>query len=455
VRTEIRLSEVVAALSHALDITEGQPIGHAERCCRIGMRLGAAIGLEAQSRSALFYALLLKDAGCSSTGSRVAALFENDDQRVKVDLKTTDLQRPLEAIRYAARNSAPERNLLMRARRFLLVALNGSRREITQLRCERGAEIARQIGLTEETAQAILHLDEHWDGAGDPGRIQGEDIPVLGRILCLSQSAEIAWQRGGPDAAVAVAELRRGTWFDPHLADVLVSLRDDDAFWAQVRLTDVSDLEPEDRVEVADDERLDRIAEAFASVIDAKSPFTSQHSQGVAEIAGRIARQLDLAAHERRNLRRAALLHDIGKLGVSSRILDKAGPLTDTEWVAMRRHPEMTQRILQHVSAFGALAETAAAHHERLDGRGYHRGVPAGELPLPARILAVADVAEALSADRPYRPALPVEEVLGLMREEVGTHFCPTAFGALEASMPDYVPPAMTTSHAGAGRPSR
>jgi HD-GYP domain-containing protein (c-di-GMP phosphodiesterase class II) len=435
VRTEIRLSEVVAALSHALDITEGQPIGHAERCCRIGMRIGEAIGLPAQSRSALFYALLLKDAGCSSTASRVAALFENDDQRVKVDLKTTDLQRPLEAIRYAARNAAPGRNLLMRARRFALVALKGSRREITQLRCERGADIARQIGLSEETAQAILHLDEHWDGAGDPGRIHGEDIPVLGRILCLSQSAEIAWQRGGPDAVVEVARQRRGTWFDPRLVDVLVALRADSAFWARVRLTDVSDLEPEDRAEVADDARLDHIAEAFASVIDAKSPFTSAHSQGVADIAGQVARQLDLPAAELRDLRRAGLLHDIGKLGVSSRILDKAGPLTDAEWAAMRRHPEMTQRILEHVSAFGPLAETAAAHHERLDGRGYHRGVHADELPLAARILAVADVAEALSADRPYRSAMAPDEVLALMREEVGSHFCPVAYEALEGAM--------------------
>jgi HD-GYP domain-containing protein (c-di-GMP phosphodiesterase class II) len=435
VRTEIRLSEVVAALSHALDITEGQPIGHAERCCRIGMRIGEAIGLPAQSRSALFYALLLKDAGCSSTASRVAALFENDDQRVKVDLKTTDLQRPLEAIRYAARNAAPERNLLMRARRFALVALKGSRREMTQLRCERGAEIARQIGLSEETAQAILHLDEHWDGAGDPGSVHGEDIPILGRILCLSQSAEIAWQRGGPDAVIEVARQRRGTWFDPHLVDVLVGLRADSAFWALVLLTDVSDLEPEDRAEVADEARLDRIAEAFASVIDAKSPFTSQHSQGVADIAGQVARQLDLPADELRDLRRAGLLHDIGKLGVSSRILDKAGPLNEAEWAAMRRHPEMTQRILEHVSAFGPLADTAAAHHERLDGHGYHRGVNADELPLAARILAVADVAEALSADRPYRSALAPDEVLALMREEVGSHFCPVAYQALEGAM--------------------
>lgn len=381
VRTEIRLSEVVAALSHALDITEGQPVGHAERSCRIGMRIGAAIDLPAHSQSALFYALLLQDAGSSSTTPGVATAADR------------------------------------------------------RLRRGRGAEIARQIGLSEETAQAIRHLDEHWDGSGEPGHLRGADIPVVSRILRLAQSAEIAWQRGGAHAAIEVARLRRGTWFDPALVEVLEGLRDDGAFWGRVLLTDVSDLEPEDRAEVADDARLDDVAEAFASVIDAKSPFTSRHSQGVADIAGRIAVQLDMPASERRDLRRAGLLHDIGKLGVSSRILDKPGPLDAGEWAVMRRHTEMTQRILEHVSAFGPLAATAAAHHERLDGRGYHRGVGAGELPLAARILAVADVAEALGSDRPYRPALSSDEVLALMREEVGSHFCPIAYAALEGTM--------------------
>jgi HD-GYP domain-containing protein (c-di-GMP phosphodiesterase class II) len=435
VAAQLRLSEVVAALSHALDITEGQPVGHAERCCRIGMRLGEAIGLDGPQRSALFYALLLKDAGCSSTASRVAALFENDDQRVKVDLKTTDLRRPLEALRYAVRNSAPGRGPLMRARRLAIVALTGSRGEMTKLRCERGADIARMIGLDEATAGAILGLDEHWDGSGDPKGLRGDAISLLGRILCLAQSAEIAWQSGGPDGAIAVGQRRRGTWFDPTLVDALATLRGDDAFWAQVRAADTSGLEPEDQVVVLDEARLDLIAEAFATVIDAKSPFTSEHSQGVATIADQVAAELDLAPEGRRDLRRAALLHDIGKLGVSSRILDKPGPLTADEWVAMRRHPEMTQRILEHVEAFDGLVQTAAAHHERLDGRGYHRGLNAGELPLPARILAVADVAEALSANRPYRRALDQGEVLALMRHEVGTHFCPVAFAALEGAI--------------------
>jgi len=430
---EVRLSEIVSALSHALDITEGQPLGHATRCCLIGMRLGEAIDLPPAGRSALFYALLLKDAGCSSNASRVAALFDHDDQAVKVDLKTTDLRRPAEALRYAVRNAAPTRGPLARAQRVLHVALRGSRREMTAARCERGAQIARMIGLEEETAQAILHLDEHWDGSGDPAGVRGERIPVLGRILCLAQSAEIAWQSGGAGAACAVGRRRRGTWFDPMLVDELGRLEHDHAFWARVADGGVAGLEPEDRAEVADDRRLDTISEAFAQVIDAKSPFTSRHSHGVAEIAVGIAAVLELGEGARRDLRRAGLLHDIGKLGISSRILDKPGPLTAEEWAVVRRHPETTRSILGRVRALRAVADVAAAHHERLDGRGYHRGLTAERLGPQARILAVADVAEALSADRPYRPRLGPDEVLAIMRAEAGTHFCPQTLSALEA----------------------
>ncbi|HEX2078970.1 MAG TPA: HD domain-containing phosphohydrolase, partial [Longimicrobium sp.] len=148
--------------------------------------------------------------------------------------------------------------------------------------------------------------------------------------------------------------------------------------------------------------------------------------------ADAIGRVMGFSAEGLRDLRRAALLHDVGKLGVSNRILDKPGKLTEQEFAAVRRHPEYTYRILARVAPFRALAETAASHHERMDGRGYHRGIPAGALSPPARVLAVADVCDALSAERPYRAALPRERVLGIMREQVGSALCPDSFAALE-----------------------
>jgi putative nucleotidyltransferase with HDIG domain len=168
-------------------------------------------------------------------------------------------------------------------------------------------------------------------------------------------------------------------------------------------------------------------------VIDAKSPFTYRHSERVAEIAVSAGEALGLTPLALRDLRRAALLHDIGKLGVSNRTLDKPGRLTVEELAVVRRHPEWTEEILGRVSRFDELAAVAAAHHERLDGSGYHRGVRGRALGRGARILAVADVFEAMTAERPYRAALPVEQALELMEREVPAKLCPDAFAALTA----------------------
>jgi putative nucleotidyltransferase with HDIG domain len=439
---ELRLSEVLSALSHALDITEGQPRGHAERSCLIGMRLTTALGLDDASRSSVFYALLLKDAGCSSNAAKVASLFGADDAAVKSSRRLTDTSSNSQSLLHVLRAAAPGASPLARARRIGTVLRFGrdGRRSLVELRCERGAAVLRAIGLGEVAARAILDADEHWDGSGYPAGIAGEEISLAGRVLCLAQTAEVFWRRGGPAAACEVARQRRGTWFDPLLVDALVALEHDELFWRSLETPAVGDLEPPDRVLVVDDERLDRVAEAFASVVDAKSPYTARHSSGVADIAVRLATPLALESDARAMVRRAALLHDVGKLGVSNRILDKTGPLTTREWAVMRCHPRWSMEILTRVGAFHELARIAAAHHERLDGSGYFAGLTAPELDLPSRILAVADVAEALSANRPYRPALGHDDVLRIMRRDAGRTLDAEAFSALEHVLPDYAP---------------
>jgi putative nucleotidyltransferase with HDIG domain len=435
---EVRLSEILAALSHALDITEGQPRGHAERTCLIAMRVAEQLELDDATCSSLFHAALLKDAGCSSNAAKVAALYGADDAGVKRDRKVTDHLRPGDSLRHLVRATVPGGSPLAKARHLRLLVAHGSTgsRALTELRCERGADVARSIGLDEVAATAIRHLDEHWDGRGSPEGLEGDAISLCGRILCLAQTAEVFWQDGGAAAACDVARTRRGTWFDPALVDALCAVEGDDVFWASLRSPEVSALEPADLARHADDARLDRVSEAFAGIVDAKSPYTGRHSAGVAEIAERLAAELGVDAAGRRALRRAGLLHDIGKLGVSNRILDKPGKLDDAEWQAMRRHPERTLEILQRIPAFRGLAEVAAAHHERLDGSGYFRGLTAAQLDRPSRILAVADVAEALSAERPYREALAPETVLGIMRRDAGPVLDAAAFAALEAVLP-------------------
>jgi len=437
----VRLSEVVSALSYALDITEGQPQGHAIRTCLIGMRLAEVVRLTDQERSALFYALLLKDLGCSSNAARLCSLFSADDLTLKRAHKLTDWTSGLASAGYALSHVAPHRNPLARAWQVLQLGTRekGSGREMTATRCERGADIARMLGLEPATQHAIRALDEQWDGSGMPLGLKGNDISLLGRIAGLAQTVEVFAHAFGPEEAYEVARRRRARWFDPELVMALQSFRDDSRFWSTLGSVDaidqVGDLEPADRVILADEERLDGVAEAFARVVDAKSPYTARHSEGVANIAVGIARAMGLSKDDQTTLRRAGLLHDIGKLGVSNLILDKPGKLSPMEMDEMRQHTRYTAEILQRVTPFRAFAGIAAAHHERLDGRGYHVGLEAGDLCQLSRILAVADICEALSAERPYRPAMPEEEVLDIMGEMVGTGICQVAYEGLLASM--------------------
>jgi HD-GYP domain-containing protein (c-di-GMP phosphodiesterase class II) len=203
------------------------------------------------------------------------------------------------------------------------------------------------------------------------------------------------------------------------------------AFWDTLERCDVSAYEPADRVLTADDARLDRIAEAFTRVIDAKSPFTARHSERVAEIAVGIGRRLGFHPDTLRDLRRAGLLHDVGKLAVNNLILDKPGRLTDEEFAVVRRHPVHSREILELAPCFAPIAALAANHHERLDGRGYPRALGAPDLDLPMRVLAVADVFEALTATRPYRDALAVDVALEIMARDVPHSLDASAFAAL------------------------
>ena len=433
----LRTSEVVAALSTALDLTEGMPEGHALRTCLIGMRVAAELHLPTPTLSSLFYALLLKDLGCSSNASKMAQLFQADDRAAKALHKRVRWTNLADAFRFVVHATRSGEVSLARVRRIAEVALgrHGGTQELMALRCERGASIALDLGFADATADALRTLDEHWDGRGQPAGLRGEGIPLLGRILQLAQTTEVFYSAYGPAAARRVARRRRGTWFDPQLVDAFLKVQRRPDFWpalADERVRErVAALEPEDRVRRSDEAQLDRVAEAFAGVIDAKSPWTYRHSTEVARYTVGIAEELGIDAAGRRRLRRAALLHDLGKLGVSSAILDKPGRLTDEELVEVRRHPDHTLRILERVAPFRDLAEVAAMHHERVDGGGYHRGVGGTELPLEARILAVADQFEALSAERPYRERLERAQVIAILERDLGTGIDPVVFAAL------------------------
>ena len=421
----ISYSDLISALSFAIDLTEGAVPGHALRSCVLGMRLGAEIGLDPADMAALYYALLLKDIGCSSNAARMCQIVGGDDRAVKNGAKLADWTRPLrpdgDTLRMLWKQVLPGANALARALRIAWLGLTQHRNneEMIAMRCERGADIARQLGLSDETAGAIHALDEHWDGKGYPRHLRGEEIPLLSRVLAVAQHLDVFATERNPELAVSVLCERGERWFDPELVKVVLKLDAEGRLWSQCLSTDPSErtreivleLQPEISSKIEGDE-IDRICEAFAAVVDAKSPFTYRHSRGVADVAAGLATALCLSTERVQLVRRAALLHDLGKLAVPNTILDKSGDLTADEWDIVAQHPRLTKEILTRIDSFAELAEVAGAHHEKLDGSGYPDGLSGSQLCLEARIIAVADIYQAMTEGRPYRAGMSHGEAM-------------------------------------------
>ena len=440
-RPAVGVSQIISALSYALDLAEGRPMGHSVRSCMIGMRLAGEVGLSAAERSDLYYALLLKDAGGSSNASKLFHMLNADEIRAKRDVKLTDWTRVgWESLQYALRHVATGAPLLERARTLIRVAGQQKieSRELVKIRCERGASIARRIGFSEPVAEAIHSLDEHWNGGGHPEGRRGEEIPLFSRIMNLSQTLEVFRAERGEEAAMEVARERGGRWFDPELVRAAAAMVKDGRLFTgldQERAIEaIHILEPEEHRMVADEATIENICQAFAEITDNKSPFTYRHSNGVAEAAVGISRQLSFSKEDTTFMRRAALVHDIGKLSVPNSVLEKPDELDDAEWEVIKRHPFYSQEILRRIPGFEALSEVAGAHHEKLDGSGYYNGRKAEQLSLEMRILTVADMFDALAARRPYREGLAIEKVFDIMKKNA-----PQAIDAecLEALMVD------------------
>ena len=437
----VGVADVVTALSHALDLSTGRPEGHSVRTYLLGMRIGQEIGLTPYHQHNLYYALLLKDGGCSSNASKLAYILSSDRLQAKQDVRRIDwTHRSLQSFQRALAGIAPARPFRERVDTLLQMRTNQKKRAraVTRVGSESGAEMARLMGLSERTAEAIASLDEHWDGQGNPEGLDGTEIPLLSRIMLLAQTLEVCFATCGSDAALEVVKERSRRWFDPDLVKAAFSLNRRGALWTDVMSDEVSSLvlrqEPFRMMLREGHTTLDSICKAFAQIVDAKSPFTSTHSNGVANAAVAIARTFGLNSDRVLFLRHAALLHDIGQLAVPNSILIKPGKPSEAEWNILRRHPFHTWNILRRIPGFEDLAEVAASHHEKLDGSGYCRGLAAPQLTLEARILAVADTFAALSAKRPYRDAMPLEMAFETLRQQTPHALDESCIYALEQS---------------------
>jgi putative nucleotidyltransferase with HDIG domain len=430
------LAEVLAAFSYALDITEGQPEGHCVRASWIAGHVGRAIGLAGHDLAELHYATLLKDLGCSSNAARLSELYRTDDRAFKHEFKTMGASVP-GALRFLFAHVGSSEPILRRVGAIAQVLRKAGTiaDEMIATRCTRGADIARQLRFSERVAEGIYALDELWDGSGRPRGLAGEAIPLFARIALLAQVAEVFHARGGAIAARTEVRRRAGRWFDPALVAAFLKVSEGEAFWHDLASPTIDQkvlaLSFDGDIVLVDEDYLDDIAAAFGGVVDAKSPYTGGHSQRVADYAVAIATRIGFDKDRLRWLRRGALLHDIGKLGVSNAILDKPAKLDDAEWTTMRGHAGHTQAILSRLSAFRDLAPIAAAHHERLDGTGYPLRLSGDAICQATRIITIADFFDALVADRPYRAAIPVDQALAIIEGEVGKAIDPYCFTAL------------------------
>jgi HD-GYP domain-containing protein (c-di-GMP phosphodiesterase class II) len=416
---QVRLAELVAALSLGIDLGFGQPMEHVLRQCLIALRLGERVGLDDDERTVVYYTALLVNVGCHTDAHEQAKWFGDD-----IALKSTKYDYEFRSVRGAVatvRRLGAGNPALLRFRVGLEFAISG-RRDFEGM-IEHHAAMARslgeELGLREEVLTALGAAYETWDGRGWPGRCAGDEIPIAARLAQLAEFVEVAHRVGGVEAAEAVARTRAGTQFDPALADLvaregemLLAGLDAAAAWDAV-----IDAEPSLAV-LLTGQQVDSALLAIANFVDLKSPYTLGHAAAVAELSAAAGSVLALAAEEQETLRRAGLVHDLGRLGVSNAIWDKAGPLGAGEWERVRLHPYLTERMLQFSESLAPLGSIAAQHRERLDGSGYPRGLAGSAISRPARILGAADAYQAMCEPRPYRPALEPDAAAAELRGE-------------------------------------
>jgi HD-GYP domain-containing protein (c-di-GMP phosphodiesterase class II) len=229
---------------------------------------------------------------------------------------------------------------------------------------------------------------------------------------------------------------RRGDWFCEELVDAFMDVSVSEAFWFCLESEHVNSYTAtwvaHDRTRNVQFQELLSLVRIFSTIVDAKSPFTREHSQGVANLARHIGEQLQLPKRSCEMLELAGLLHDLGKLRVPDDYLEKPGKLTAEEYSQVQRHSFDTFNVLKNVHGLEEIAQWAAQHHERVDGSGYPYHLGKTSLSLEARIVAVADVFQALAQKRPYRDALPPEEVMAILKQDV-------AAGKLDPNVVAYV----------------
>jgi HD-GYP domain-containing protein (c-di-GMP phosphodiesterase class II) len=420
-RGGVRLAELVAALSLGIDLGFDQPMEHVLRQSLIALRLAEQVGVDEQTRTAVYYTALLNNVGCHSDAHEQAKWF-GDDIGLKADKYTYGVHGLAGAVAGIRRFGSGADGVAQRFRVGLEFAVSGYR-DVSGM-ITHHSKMARKLGADLGLPLAVLDaLDasyEQWDGKGWPGELKGEDVPIAARLAVIGEFTEVALRVGGVEAAIEMVREQRGKQFDPHLADVFESHAA--ILLAELDTTDTWDavIGAEPALAVAlSDTGLDEALLAIADFIDLKSPFSLGHARAVADLVEVASTRLGMTDVEVRTVRRAALVHSFGKLGVSNAILDKPSPLGAGERERIRMVPYLTERMLRQSPALAALGAIAVQHAERLDGSGYPKGLSGTAISRPARVLAAADAYQAMREPRAYREAMPPEVAASKLRDLV------------------------------------
>jgi HD-GYP domain-containing protein (c-di-GMP phosphodiesterase class II) len=409
---KLRVVELLASLSLATDLGTGQPTGHGLSTSLLSVSLAREMGCGLDQVRSVLHVALLRFLGCTSDASDRARTAGGDDMSFLAAMAPVWMGSSGEAVRALVGAIGPDQSLPRRVK-TVGSALADTKSDVRAIsaHCEVGAMLARRLRLHEPVIDALAHAYERWDGKGLPNGLSGEDIPLEVRIAAVARDVDL-FSRHGSDVVGLLAN-RRGKAYDPEVVDAFgrLGFSHREAEWQ-----DVLALEPQPVEHLAD---LDHALRAMADFVDIKSPWTRGHSPKVADLSVGAAREMGIGPLECATLRRAAMVHDLGRVGVENGIWDNPGRLSTGQWEKVRLHPYLTGRILSRWQSLASLGDLASSHHERVDGSGYHRQLGGEQLSALARILAAADVMAALTAARPHRPAFTLEEAAQTMTTEV------------------------------------
>jgi HD-GYP domain-containing protein (c-di-GMP phosphodiesterase class II) len=421
--TGVRLAELMAALSIATDLGMGQPMEFAMTSCIVAVRLGEAAGLNEDQLRDVYYESLLRYIGCNADTYWMASIF-GDEIAFRAEFATIDTAAHLRIMQLMMRhiraaNASAGMGKTIQAMGQALAQLPQVSTSFFPGHCEVAARLATRLGFPESFVRTAGQLYARWDGKGVPA-LKGEEISPALLVASLAQDVVTFFRLGGEAAAIAMAKERSGGAHSPKLverfcrhAPQLLAGLDAEPIWAQVLA-----LEP-GRPSTLSAAEFDRACGVMADFTDIKSPYFLNHSPRVAEIASAAAEHYGLPDADVTLVRRAALLHDIGKVGMSAGLWGKGDRLTDREWEQVRLHPYYTERVLSGSPNLAPIGALAALHHERLDGSGYYRNLPASLLSPAARILAAANRYCALTELRPHRPAVTPEVAAEELRRDL------------------------------------